>query len=102
MSDLSISLAALERSRTQLSAASYFHEDVFSDERALIFDPGPRYAGHELAFALGAMAASFCFFFSLGYGARLLAPLFARPVAWRVLDGVIALVMASIAIKLLL
>ena len=48
MSDLSISLAALERSRTQLSAASYFDEDVFSDERALIFDPGPRYAGHEL------------------------------------------------------
>jgi choline monooxygenase len=48
MSDLSISLAALERSRTQLSARSYFDEGVFSDERALIFDPGPRYAGHEL------------------------------------------------------
>lgn len=48
------------------------------------------------------MTASFCFFFSLGYGARLLAPLFARPVAWRVLDAVIALVMASIAVKLLL
>jgi phenylpropionate dioxygenase-like ring-hydroxylating dioxygenase large terminal subunit len=48
MSDLSISLAALERSRTQLSAHSYFDEGVFSDERAMIFDPGPRYAGHEL------------------------------------------------------
>jgi choline monooxygenase len=48
MSDLSISLTALERSRTQLSAISYFDEGVFSDERALIFDPGPRYAGHEL------------------------------------------------------
>ena len=48
------------------------------------------------------MTASFFFFFSLGYGARLLAPLFARPAAWRILDGVIALVMASIAIKLLL
>jgi phenylpropionate dioxygenase-like ring-hydroxylating dioxygenase large terminal subunit len=48
MSDLSISLAALECSRAQLSARSYFDEGVFSDERALIFEPGPRYAGHEL------------------------------------------------------
>ena len=48
MSDLSISLAALGHSRSQLSATSYFDEGVFGDERALIFDPGPRYAGHEL------------------------------------------------------
>ena len=48
MSDLSISLTALERNRTQLCATSYYDEGVFADERALIFDPGPRYAGHEL------------------------------------------------------
>jgi phenylpropionate dioxygenase-like ring-hydroxylating dioxygenase large terminal subunit len=48
MSDLSISLAALERSRSQLSVTSYFDEGVFGDERALIFEPGPRYAGHDL------------------------------------------------------
>ena len=48
MSDLSISLTALERNRTQLSPRSYFDEGVFSDERTLIFEPGPRYAGHEL------------------------------------------------------
>ncbi len=60
-----------------------------------------RYAGQETAFALGAMTASFVFFFSLGYGARLLAPLFAKPVAWRILDALIAVVMASIAVKLL-
>ncbi len=61
-------------------------------------------AQHEdrLGFALGAMTASFVFFFSLGYGARLLAPLFARPVAWRVLDGLVGLVMWAIAAKLLL
>lgn len=56
----------------------------------------------RLSFALGAMTASFVFFFSLGYGARLLAPLFARPVAWRVLDVVVGLVMWSIAATLLL
>ena len=47
------------------------------------------------------MSASVLWFYSLGFGARLLAPLFARPVAWRVLDGLIALVMAAIALSLL-
>ena len=53
------------------------------------------------AFAAGAITGSFLFFFALGYGARLLAPIFARPRAWQVLDIVIALVMWSIAIKLI-
>ncbi|WP_428541200.1 LysE/ArgO family amino acid transporter [Profundibacter sp.] len=53
-------------------------------------------------FAAGATLASFTFFFALGYGARLLAPLFAKPVAWRVLDGVVALTMWIIAASLLL
>ncbi|PJE35754.1 amino acid transporter [Pseudooceanicola lipolyticus] len=52
-------------------------------------------------FGLGAMLASFVFFFSLGYGARLLAPLFARPQAWRVFDTAVGLVMAALACKLL-
>jgi L-lysine exporter family protein LysE/ArgO len=45
--------------------------------------------------------ASFTFFFSLGYGARGLAPLFARPGAWRVLDAGVGLVMLAIAVKLI-
>ncbi len=53
-------------------------------------------------FAAGAAAASFVFFFSLGYGARLLRPLFAEARAWRVLDLLIALVMWGIALRLLL
>jgi phenylpropionate dioxygenase-like ring-hydroxylating dioxygenase large terminal subunit len=48
MSDLSISLEALEHNRSQLPARTYFDEGVFDDERALIFERGPRYAGHEL------------------------------------------------------
>ncbi len=48
MSDLSISLEALERSRSQLPVDSYFDEGVFGDERALIFERAPRYAGHAL------------------------------------------------------
>ncbi|MGX9357204.1 LysE/ArgO family amino acid transporter [Roseobacteraceae bacterium S113] len=51
-------------------------------------------------FGLGAMAASGVFFPALGYGARLLAPLFAKPWAWQVLDLVIGLTMWLIAAKL--
>jgi phenylpropionate dioxygenase-like ring-hydroxylating dioxygenase large terminal subunit len=49
MSDLSISLEALERSRSQLSVNTYFDEDLFRKEQSLIFESCPRYLGHELA-----------------------------------------------------
>jgi phenylpropionate dioxygenase-like ring-hydroxylating dioxygenase large terminal subunit len=49
MSDLSDSLEALARSRTQLPAASYFDDELFRREQELIFQSGPRYVGHELA-----------------------------------------------------
>ena len=55
----------------------------------------------RVAFAAGAVAASFVWFFSLGYGARLLTPLFAKPRAWQVLDGIIAVIMALLALSLL-
>ena len=46
--------------------------------------------------------ASFTVFFALGFGARLLAPLFARPVAWRILDVFVGVIMWAIALKLVL
>ncbi|HTP71084.1 MAG TPA: aromatic ring-hydroxylating dioxygenase subunit alpha [Burkholderiaceae bacterium] len=49
MSDLSHSLEALARSRTQLPVHSYFDADLFRREQELIFQSGPRYIGHELA-----------------------------------------------------
>lgn len=52
-------------------------------------------------FGIGAAASSFIWFFGLAYGARLLAPMFRKPMAWRVLDVLIALVMWGIAGKLL-
>jgi len=51
----------------------------------------------RIGFASGAMAASVAWFFSLGFGARLLAPVFVRPTAWRVLDSLIAAVMFGLA-----
>ncbi|NBT32230.1 MAG: amino acid transporter, partial [Rhodobacteraceae bacterium] len=48
----------------------------------------------------GAMTASVVFFSALGFGARLLAPLFRNPTAWRVLDGLVAALMFSVAFHL--
>lgn len=82
-------------------ALTWLNPHVYLDTVVLLGSISTRYPGQEPAFALGAMTASFIFFFSLGYGARLLAPLFARPLAWRVLDGLIAMIMAVIGLSLL-
>jgi len=97
-----VAVTSLQTALLTCLAFTWLNPHVYLDTVVLLGSISTQYAGHEAAFALGAMTASFVFFFSLGYGARLLAPLFARPFAWRVLDGVIALVMASIATKLLI
>lgn len=53
-------------------------------------------------FGLGAVISSFVFFFSLGFGARLLRPLFTSARAWQMLDVLVGLTMWAIAAKLLL
>ncbi|SHG43610.1 L-lysine exporter family protein LysE/ArgO [Cognatishimia maritima] len=53
-------------------------------------------------FGIGAVVSSFVFFFSLGYGASLLRPMFTSPRAWRVLDALVGVVMWGIAAKLIL
>ena len=52
-------------------------------------------------FLSGTLVASLLWFFGLGYGARLLRGLFARPAAWRVLDSAIAVIMGALGIGLL-
>jgi L-lysine exporter family protein LysE/ArgO len=61
-----------------------------------------RPAAERVAFGIGATSASFVWFFALGFGARLLRRLFERPLAWRLLDALIALVMWGIAAALML
>ena len=83
-------------------AFTFLNPHVYLDTVLLIGSIASQYPGREAAFGAGAATGSFLFFFSLGYGARLLAPVFARPNAWRVLDGVIAVVMIGLAVKLIL
>lgn len=50
----------------------------------------------------GAVTGSLAWFLGLGFGARLLRPLFARPGAWRVLDGLVAAVMLTLGVRMAL
>lgn len=54
----------------------------------------------KIAFLAGTLIVSAVWFFGLGYGARLLTPLFKNPSTWRVLDAIIALIMWGIALSL--
>ncbi|SOE08856.1 L-lysine exporter family protein LysE/ArgO [Hoeflea halophila] len=84
-------------------AFTFLNPHVYLDTVLLVGGLSGRYEGTaRLAFGIGAMSASFLWFFGLGYGARVLEPLFARPSAWRVLDGLIAAVMAALSVSLLI
>lgn len=53
-------------------------------------------------FGLGAVSASFIWFFSLAYSGKIIAPLFRKQISWRILDTVIGFIMIYIAVKLIL
>ena len=86
----------------QTLAVSLLNPHVYLDTVMLIGSVGVQQpAPLRPAFLAGVWTASFGWFTSLGFGSRLLAPVFARPIAWRLLDALIALVMWSIAATLL-
>ena len=83
-------------------AFTFLNPHVYLDTVVLIGSLSARFAGVErLAFGGGAAVASFVWFFSLGYGARWLTPIFASPMAWRVLDAIIAIVMTLLGLSLI-
>ncbi|MCH4246687.1 MAG: LysE/ArgO family amino acid transporter [Acinetobacter populi] len=82
-------------------AFTWLNPHVYLDTLFLIGAVSVQYQDDSYLFALGAMMASWIFFFSLGFGARLLLPLFRQPRAWQILDLLIGLVMWGIALSLL-
>ncbi|TNC67591.1 amino acid transporter [Rubellimicrobium roseum] len=85
------------------AAFTWLNPHVYLDTLGLVGAVSTQFEGsHRLAFGLGATTASFVFFFSLGYGARLLAPVMTSAASWRVLDTAIAAVMWTLAAGLVL
>ncbi|QFU76477.1 amino acid transporter [Halioglobus maricola] len=84
-------------------AFTWLNPHVYLDTVVLLGAVATQYEGTaRTLFGIGAMSASGVFFFSLGYGARFLAPLFHKPVAWKILDALVAMIMFTIAASLLL
>jgi L-lysine exporter family protein LysE/ArgO len=95
-------VAALGPTLARCAAFTFLNPHVYLDTVILLGSLSASYAPRAWVYGAGAVVASFVWFFGLAYGARLLAPLFARPAAWRVLDLIIAGVMALLAGKLVL
>jgi len=81
-------------------ALTWLNPHVYLDTIVLLGSVAGTHGADRWWFGLGAIVASITWFSALGFGARLLRPLFARPVSWRVLDAIIAVVMTAIAVSL--
>lgn len=96
--------AGLSRGAAMAQAAAFtlLNPHVYLDTVLLVGSIGAQQpAGLQGWFIAGASMASLSWFTALGFGARWLAPLFARPRAWQVLDALIGLTMWTLAVLLL-
>jgi L-lysine exporter family protein LysE/ArgO len=85
---------------TTALALTWLNPHVYLDTVVLLGSIASTHGENRWWFGAGAGVASIAWFTALGLGARLLAPVFARPLAWRILDGLIAVVMFVIAVTL--
>lgn len=85
-----------------VAAFTWLNPHVYLDTLGLVGAIGARYDGwpDRWAFATGATLSSFVFFFAMGYGARLLAPVMQSARAWSRLDVLVGITMWALAGKL--
>ena len=82
-------------------AFTWLNPHVYLDTVVLLGSISTQYQSTITAFTLGAISSSIVFFFSLGYGARLLIPLFQKPISWKILEALVGCVMLFLAITLI-
>lgn len=93
----------LKRTIGTVLALSLLNPHVYLDTVVLVGSIGAQFPpSGRLFFALGAMFSSFVWFFGLGYGAAYLAPLFQKPLAWKILEFLTGCILWTIAISLIL
>ena len=81
-------------------ALTWLNPHVYLDTVVLLGSVAATHGDARWWFGLGAVTGSVLWFAGLGYGARLLRKPFARPSAWRALDGAVALIMGAIGLTL--
>ena len=95
--------APLGRTLAIAAAFTWLNPHVYLDTLGLIGAVSTQFSdlARKFSFVAGAVTASFVFFFSLGYGARFLAPVLSSPRAWRMLDAGIGVTLWVLAIGLI-
>jgi L-lysine exporter family protein LysE/ArgO len=81
-------------------AMTWLNPHVYLDTVLLVGSVAATHGTLRWEFGLGAACASVCWFAALGFGARLLRGFFARPSAWRLLDGLVATTMITLGVSL--
>jgi L-lysine exporter family protein LysE/ArgO len=92
---------SLRAALAQCAAFTWGNPHVYLDTVVLVGGLSTVFGDNRWWYALGASIASFVWFFGLGFGARLLTPIFAKPMAWKLLDTGIGCVMWLLAFKLI-
>ena len=82
-------------------AFTWLNPHVYLDTMKLTGSISTKFKDENLILGVGASLASFGFFFSLGYLARFLAPIFARPISWKILEFFVGLIMLALAFMLI-
>jgi L-lysine exporter family protein LysE/ArgO len=95
-------LASVYKTVLTCLAFTWLNPHVYLDTVVLLGSVSTQYEGTKLLFTAGAIFGSFVFFFSLGYGSRILIPVFEKPIAWKILEFFIGFVMIFIAASLVL
>ncbi len=96
-----VKVTTLRAVMTATLAITLLNPHVYLDTVVLLGGISGQFSGNQrFLFGAGAITASFIWFFSLSFGAGMLAPIFRKKFAWRILDGVVCLTMWSIAVSL--
>lgn len=85
---------------TTVLAMSLLNPHVYLDTVIFVGGVGNTFGDNRWFFAYGAMLASVVWFTSIGYGAKAASRFMSKPVFWKVLDGIIAAIMFTLAITL--
>ena len=83
-------------------AFTWLNPHVYLDTALLLGSVSTKFGERAGLFGVGAMCASFAFFFSLGYGARFLAPLFQKLAAWKILEFFVGVTMITLGAMLVI
>jgi L-lysine exporter family protein LysE/ArgO len=94
--------SSLLKSVLMCLAFTWLNPHVYLDTVVLLGSISTQYHPEQFVFAAGAVTGSFVFFFSLGYASKYLAPVFAQPKAWKVLEFFVGCTMLFIAVSLVI